>query len=151
MKNKYLSWALVLLWCGLIYYFSESPRFTGESTAKVINEVIDVQPVQASVNHHGGFSFSWNYITRKGAHLFMFGILAALVWKAWHPRRFSYVGTWFLTVSYAAIDEWHQSFQSGRTALLSDVVVDACGAALALLLVRLYVRVKRSSIKEPSA
>ena len=60
----------------------------------------------------------------------MFGVLAVLVWNAWHPHRFSYIGAWFLTVSYAAIDEWHQSFQPGRTALLSDVVIDACGAAV---------------------
>jgi VanZ family protein len=27
----------------------------------------------------------------------------------------------------AGLDEWHQSFQPGRTTLVSDVVIDACG------------------------
>ncbi|MCG6171513.1 VanZ family protein, partial [Anoxybacillus sp. LAT_11] len=31
---------------------------------------------------------------------------------------------------------WHQSFQPGRTSLLSDVVIDACRAGIALFVVR---------------
>ncbi|MBA2871229.1 VanZ family protein [Anoxybacillus calidus] len=144
MKNKWLSWALVLLWCALIYYFSESPTFTGENTAKVINHIVEAQPPEATVYHHHGFSFSWNFVVRKFAHLSAFGILAFLVWKALVPHRLAYVGAWSFATVYAMTDEWHQSFQPGRTALVSDVVIDACGAALALLFVRIYLRMKRS-------
>jgi len=49
-----------LVMVGLIYYFSESPKFTGENTTKVIKEVINFQPVQVTINHHEGFSFPWN-------------------------------------------------------------------------------------------
>ncbi|WP_233253051.1 MULTISPECIES: VanZ family protein [Bacillaceae] len=33
-----------------------------------------------------------------------------------------------------------QSFQPGRTPLLSDVVIDTCGARIALFVVRIYLR-----------
>ncbi|MGG1557888.1 VanZ family protein [Geobacillus thermoleovorans] len=38
------------------------------------------------------------------------------------------------------LDEWHQSFQPGRTPLLSDVMIDACGAGIELFVVRIYLR-----------
>jgi VanZ family protein len=44
------------------------------------------------------------------------------------------------------LDEWHQSFQPGRTPLLSDVVIDACGAGIALFVVRIYLRRTGSSV-----
>jgi VanZ family protein len=74
----------------------------------------------------------------------VFGILAFLVCKMLAPRRFAYIGAWSFVVFYAAIDEWHQSFQPGRVPLVSDVLIDALGAAFALLLVRIYLRRKRS-------
>jgi VanZ family protein len=144
MKNKWFRWVLVLLWFSLIYYFSESPTFTGENTAKVINHIVEVQPPEVTIDHHHGFSFSWNFVVRKLAHLSIFGMLAFLAWKAMYPRRFAWFGAWGIAVLCAIFDEWHQSFQPGRTALVSDVVIDACGAALALLLVRIYLRMKRS-------
>jgi len=40
-----------------------------------------------------------------------------------------------LTTTYAAIDEFHQTFVPGRTGSPWDVALDACGAALAILAV----------------
>jgi hypothetical protein len=41
----------------------------------------------------------------------------------------------FLAIAYALSDEWHQSFVPGRSATLSDVMVDASGALIGLLLI----------------
>ncbi|GAJ38335.1 putative VanZ family protein [Parageobacillus caldoxylosilyticus NBRC 107762] len=56
------------------------------------------------------------------------------------------VGAWVLAVVCACFDEWHQSFQPGRTPLLSDVVIDAFGAGIALFVVRMYLRKIDSSV-----
>jgi VanZ family protein len=112
MKNKWFWWGLVLIWCGMIYYFSESPMFTGESTAKVIDYIAQYLALEDMDKHDGGF-FSWNFIIRKFAHLSAFGILAFLVWKAMFPHRFAYMGAWSFATVYAATDEWHQSFEPG--------------------------------------
>jgi VanZ family protein len=89
---------------------------------------------------------SWNYIVRKLAHLSVFGLLAVLVWRALYPRRFAMVGAWMFAVICACLDEWHQSFQPGRTPLLSDVVIDAFGAGIALFVVQMYLRRIGSSV-----
>jgi VanZ family protein len=143
MKNKWLWWGLVFLWCGLIYYFTESPAFTGENTARVIDDIAQYLGLETMNNKDTSF-FSWNFIVRKFAHLSEFGILAFLVWKAMSPHRFAYIAAWSFATVYAATDEWHQSFQPGRSALVSDVMIDSVGAALALLFVHIYWRLKRS-------
>ncbi len=143
MKSKSFWWSLVILWCVVIFCFSEFSFFTGENTEKVIRHVMKYLSLsRAEVGD--GASSPLNFVIRKFAHLSAFGILAFLVWKAMFPHRFAYMGAWSFATVYAATDEWHQSFEPGRTALFSDVLIDACGAALALLFVRIYLRMKRS-------
>ncbi|GAD13449.1 vanZ family protein [Geobacillus kaustophilus GBlys] len=91
-----------------------------------------------------------NFLIRKAAHLTEFGILAALVWRALLPKRFAYAGAWLFATAYAATDEWHQSFEPGRTATPKDVAIDSCGALIALLIVfvcRHWLRTKHCAVK----
>ena len=39
-----------------------------------------------------------------------------------------------LSIGYAALDEYHQSFTPSRTASVIDVAIDACGAVFGLML-----------------
>lgn len=81
-KNKMIPWILVFAWCGMIYYFTESFMFTGANTASWISEI--VQKLQLGhVDHIDDGFLSWNYIVRKLAYLLVFGLLAALVWRAY--------------------------------------------------------------------
>ncbi|MGG6440170.1 VanZ family protein [Saccharococcus caldoxylosilyticus] len=140
-----IPWILVFAWGGMIDYFTESPMFTGANTASWIHEI--VQKLQLGhVDHIDDGFLSWNYIVRKLAYLLVFGLLAALVWRALYPRRFAMVGAWMFAVICAGLDEWHQSFQPGRTPLVSDVVIDACGVGIALFVVWVYLRRIGSSV-----
>lgn len=51
--------------------------------------------------------------------------------------------SFLLTVAYAGSDEWHQSFVLGRSALLSDVLIDASGASIAALILYLASKLQR--------
>ncbi|MGP3560202.1 VanZ family protein [Geobacillus sp. BK01] len=144
MKKRWMLWMVVLAWCGMIYYFTESPLFTGANTANWIRETVGQLPF-VHVHHIDDGMFSWNALVRKFAHVSVFGLLAVVVWRALYPRRWAMTGAWVFTVIYACFDEWHQSFQPGRTPLLSDVVIDALGATLALWIVRMSVRKVRQS------
>lgn len=93
MKNQCLRWGLVLLWCGMIYYFTESPTFTGENTAGMLRDIVQKLQLKHMNNVSDGF-LSWNYIVRKLAHLSIFGMLAVLAWKVIYPHLFAYVGAW---------------------------------------------------------
>jgi len=84
-----------------------------------------------------------HFIVRKAAHMIEFALLAVLFWRAIrHPQsgelrqwRWHEAGLALGMVALcAASDEIHQAFVPGRTAKISDVVVDVTGAALGLLL-----------------
>ena len=76
---------------------------------------------------------SWEYVVKKSAHTFEYGLLALAYLRAL-PHR-NYKLAWFLTVFYALTDEFHQSFVPGRRASLIDVFLfDNLGAMIALFL-----------------
>ncbi|OAT72494.1 VanZ family protein [Parageobacillus thermoglucosidasius] len=140
MKGKIQRWGFVVLWCIVIYCFSEFSLFTGENTKRILEAVLTYVPF----GHGGdGTSSPLNFIVRKLAHLIEFGILAVLVWRALSPKRAAYVGAWLFATVYAMTDEWHQSFEPGRTAAPKDVAIDSCGALLALIGVFFYMRWKK--------
>jgi hypothetical protein len=69
---------------------------------------------------------TWDFELRKLAHMTVFGALMLLWWRA--------VGLWpaaALTLAYAGVDEWHQTFVEGRHGAVTDVAIDMLGAALA--------------------
>jgi VanZ family protein len=74
---------------------------------------------------------------RKSAHLFEYGVLALLWYRAlagigkrWHLRAAAIV--LLIAVGFACVDEFHQIFVPGRTPAITDVGWDGTGAALSL-------------------
>jgi VanZ family protein len=70
------------------------------------------------------------------SHFATYALLAALWIWALAPalgRRAPLVAA-AISLLYAITDEWHQSFVPGRDADPLDVVVDACGIAVAVVL-----------------
>jgi VanZ family protein len=53
-------------------------------------------------------------------------------------------------MSYAGLDEWHQSFVPLREARFRDVLIDSTGALLAQLFVRGYAKLHRNSVQSPA-
>jgi len=84
-------------------------------------------------------------LLRKLGHLLAYGLLGALDFRAVRGARPGWTVRWSgwaitLAVAIAAIDEGHQTIVPGRTGLLSDVVIDACGASIAQVFYRLRER-----------
>jgi VanZ family protein len=88
-----------------------------------------------------------DFLFKKSAHFTVFGTLAVLIWRALAWRSRGWLWAWLLTVLYACSDEWHQSFVAGRHPQVTDVIIDACGAATALLIMRMLLR--RAENQEP--
>jgi VanZ family protein len=111
------SWLPVTLWAGLIYYLSSIP----------------------GLNTGWGI---WDFILRKTAHVVEFAVLTFLLLRAFvrswpaMTKRTAMVISFLLALVYAVSDEVHQSFVPGRGPSVGDVVVDACGMALCLLVFR---------------
>lgn len=86
------------------------------------------------------FSGLLDVVIKKSAHVLAFGVLALLIMRALiasgqDARRASLIAI-IVTVSWACLDELHQSFIPGRHPSGLDVGLDYVGAALFTLLAR---------------
>lgn len=130
MNTKWLRWVPVLLWCILIFSLTSSPIATAPSTESVIRSATAMPVAQAR---------SLNAILRKQAHVIEFAILALLTRWAIGARPWGDVAAWSFAALYAASDEYHQLLVLGRSGSFDDVVLDAFGAFVALVLCRLVI------------
>jgi hypothetical protein len=82
--------------------------------------------------------WAFNVAIRKLGHITEYAILGALAWRA--DRRF--VVALAVAVLVASIDETKQTFTATRTGTPWDVLLDACGATLGILLLRRFTRTR---------
>lgn len=113
----------LVLWLGLIFFLSHQPT------------LLDVEEQLGSLGEK---------ILYKSAHVLAYAVTAWLWWRLLSPeRRVTPTSLWaafILTTLYGVSDEIHQSFVPGRHARLADVLFDASGALITIILLR---RVKR--------
>jgi VanZ family protein len=91
-----------------------------------------------SVPHPGNFAPSLFPGSDKVAHFGMYGILAALIARAFMVTRTRLVASLCAIVSAAtvgAIDELHQHIIPGRSMSAGDWAADATGATIAVVLI----------------
>jgi VanZ family protein len=74
----------------------------------------------------------WDTIGRKIVHMASFGFL----WFLWQRalRTSAAYPAILIALAYAALDEYHQTFVEGRHGTPVDVLIDAVGIAVAVLL-----------------
>jgi VanZ family protein len=111
-------WGPVIVWAAVIFAFSSVPSLSS------------------------GLG-TWDEVLRKGAHITEYAILGALLFRALGRE----LPALLVGIVYAATDEVHQHFVSGRHSSPFDVAFDACGLALGLL-VALSIQSNRARTKE---
>ncbi len=113
MRLIVLYWLPVLLWAGLIFYFSSIPSLGS------------------------GLPWVWDFILRKMAHIAEYAVLTYLLGRALSAHRlaFCHVLIWSasLALSYAISDEYHQQSVEGRVGTPRDVAIDGVGILAAIL------------------
>jgi VanZ family protein len=89
----------------------------------------------------------WHFYIRKTGHVFGYGMLCFLLFRAWRATwpidsikwSVRWAGLAVLgTAIVASLDEWHQSFIPTRTGRWQDAVIDTCGGIAALILIFLW-------------
>ena len=79
----------------------------------------------------------WDFLVKKGGHMFGYALLAAAYYHALSSGRkaskWQFVLVLGLTALYAASDEFHQKFTPGRTAALLDVGIDTVGGLVGII------------------
>ncbi|MFL5945499.1 MAG: VanZ family protein [Gaiellaceae bacterium] len=97
-------WLPVVVWAAVIFTFSSIPSLsTGLGT--------------------------WDTVLRKGAHITEYALLGLLLYRALEREALALAAG----IAYAATDELHQHFVSGRHASPVDVAIDAIGVSLGML------------------
>ncbi|MBN2828058.1 MAG: VanZ family protein [Tissierellales bacterium] len=131
-RRRQYFFVFLILWAGLIFYFSHRPAYQSDLDAKVFIETFaeaqkEINNMESGVKLH----FSPIYIVRKTAHVILYGVLTYLSFNVfykeeknlWRPFLCGFV----FSLLYAISDEIHQLFIPGRTGLLADVGIDSYG------------------------
>lgn len=161
-------WLPVLLWMVVIFVGSQDAHSSEHSTRLI-------EPLLLWLSPH--LDQRWigivDHLFRKAGHLTEYAVLALLLWRAicntragrppmktqsrqslrdhwrWEEAGMSLI----IVFLYAATDEFHQMFVPTRTPMFSDVLIDTCGGAVALLAlwISCYRRVKQGKRIPPVA
>lgn len=134
-------WIPVLITVGVMYYFS-TDVLSSSHTRSVIDKVFLRFIPHAS--HHALGAF--NFFVRKSAHVFEYSVLGALLFRAFRGDsqvrwQFRWAFYAFLsTALWAMLDEFHQTLTRSRDGSIWDVLLDSCGALLALTIIASYAK-----------
>ncbi len=78
------------------------------------------------------------FLTRKSAHIFAYFILGVLAYNAFKSKSTSHKQAIIISIIfcliYAALDETHQLFISGRSGEVRDVALDTTAACLGVFM-----------------
>lgn len=134
MRRFLKYWLPVLVWM-ICVFIGSTDLLSAEHTSRYIGPFLrwfapDVSEATVA---------SVQMVARKCAHLTEYAILAALLYRAFRQHRGQAFGTvLIISVLYAALDEFHQSFVVTRTASPWDVAIDCFGALVGMGLWRLF-------------
>lgn len=132
------AWIALILWLIVIAIESTdwlSAHHTGQILYPLLHFLFGIGPDRFE---------EWHFFIRKGGHVFGYGLLSILLFRAWRETLPSVSGaSWTFrwsniavlgTALVASLDEWHQSFIPSRTGRWQDVVLDTCAGIGAQIL-----------------
>ena len=148
--TKILLWIPAIIMAMLIFGFSkqDGEESTGLSykAADIILTVCDKAGiVDYNDNNRDSMIESVQFPIRKAAHMTEYAVLSVLIMLALivdglKGIRLPVISAIIATV-FAATDEFHQRFVPGRYGCLRDVLIDAAGSIIGLMIA--YVRYKK--------
>ena len=149
-------WWPALVWAVVISTFSTG-LFTSENTSRIIVPILHWLFPHAAMQ-----TLDWiHHIIRKSAHFIEYFILSLLILRGIRGGRRETHLRWaviavIIVAAYASLDEIHQIFVPGRTAAVTDVLLDTSGGITAQIVAALFalwfhVRGERTQSEEASA
>ena len=141
--------------CAFIWFMSS--RTSGESggmseqVADAVARVAVPGYVGSTAAQKARVVAAMQFPIRKAGHFLEYAALGAAVYQLleaidrWPRGRRARMGAaWALAVCYAATDEVHQLFVSGRSGQPTDVLIDACGVLAGVAVASLLTRRRRT-------
>ncbi|MDD3403024.1 MAG: VanZ family protein [Hespellia sp.] len=133
----------MVLWMVLIFCFSARDGGTSEQDSYHIGIVAGRILVPGfsewTEEKQTLFAEKVDHPIRKTAHAMEYAILGMLILGAYMDGEKSRMRcmcvSWSIATAYAATDEFHQLFVSGRSGQLTDVMIDSSGALAGVLVI----------------
>jgi len=138
------AWIAAILWL-IVIAIESSSLGSAANTGRLL------YPIFRYLFHMDYFRFEvWHHYLRKGGHVFGYGLLSILLFRAFREtlpsiRHLKWTLNWASiavlgTALVASLDEWHQSFNPARTGRWQDVVLDTTAGIAAQILIFLWVK-----------
>lgn len=164
---RILSLFFLVSWMALIYFLSaQTANESSATSGNLVKWFLDFfyrDFYKLSTSQQTFLYENISFWVRKCAHLsiyFVLGVFSLLSFIGYRNMRLftRCAVSIFICIAYALSDEWHQTFISGRSGELRDVVIDSAGALLGvfccLFIVsmssRLYEKISFCKYKEKS-
>lgn len=133
---------LMVLWMGLIFYFSsQSGEVSGEQSDMLKETLENNIPYLGNIFEGMGSYWIVTYILRKTAHMFLYFVLTTISYIVMNFKyedfNKSVKKAVAISIIYAATDEIHQLYVPGRSGALSDVWIDSIGVFLSVIMISL--------------
>lgn len=126
-----IAWLPVLVWMGVIFWFSHQPGdVSGASSGWIVDLISSgIARMMPFIEFDEDL---FHFLFRKGAHFGVYAVLGVLCVRAFQISGYSgkrgLVYGWILATLYAGTDEFHQTFIPGRSGEVTDVIIDSAGA-----------------------
>jgi VanZ family protein len=146
--NALKAWIAAILWL-IVIAIESSSLGAASNTARIL------YPPLHFLFGLNPFEFEhWHFLIRKGGHVFGYGLLSLLLFRAWRetlplPGNANWTLRWanlavLGTMLVASLDEYHQSFNPERTGSVRDVILDTCAGITVQFLLFVWVTLRKS-------
>jgi VanZ family protein len=151
--NVLKAWIAAILWL-IVIALESSSLGAASNTSRILYPLLHflfgMDPLHFEIVH---------FFIRKGGHIFGYGLLSLLLFRAWRETlRLPGGANWTLrwanlavlgTALVASLDEWHQSFNPLRTGSVRDVILDTCAGLTVQILLFLWFTLTKSRQSRP--
>lgn len=152
---------LSLLWMGVIFWFSaQSADDSSQMSGELLRDALAITVPhweQRSPAEQLSLIDRMHTLFRKAGHFSEYSVLGMLYMKFWcifrkqSSRQAGLKKTFLLPAlcafGYAATDEFHQRFSSGRSCELRDICIDGagacCGILIAFIIMKITLRIRK--------
>ena len=132
-NRKIISWLILLIWMGIIFFMSHQPGDVSNNQSELVIKIFQFLGIE--LNQY--FGELATFIVRKTAHFseyFILFLCAYNVSKIYFTNRKARIYAIIFVFLYACSDEFHQHFIPGRNMAFKDVLIDTSGGFFACLI-----------------
>lgn len=140
-KNKVISWVILLVWMGIIFFMSHQTGDVSSNQSDLVIKIFEFLGIRLD-SYFGELA---TFIIRKASHFTEYLILFLLLYRVnclYMGKRNAKLYTLLGVLLYAGSDEIHQYFIPGRAMAFKDVIIDISGGGIAMILTWIYENVK---------